>query len=226
MIHKRILRAIHKKTKNMHKVGKAHFSFINNRLNRMRYPLYFYLIAGNTLIYFAWNSGIISKTFLNKHFFLSSNNVGSGRLHTLYTYTFAHTNFFHLLMNGAGLYFVGRAVEGYFGPRILLNLHVVGALAGGLYALITKNKYDNRSIVGASASLSAVLAFFIMNFPKEQFLVFPFPFPIRAWVLGGGYMLYSFMNSGNQYSMVSHSGHFGGFMAGVAYYFFLRGGLR
>ena len=202
------------------------FSFINDQLSKLRYPLYFYILAANGFVYLAWHSGIISKTFLMNNFFLNSFNMSNGKFYTLYTYAFAHTSLFHLLMNGVGIYFVGRAVEVFFGSRVLLNLHVLGAISGGIYAMMKKSPYDQRSIIGSSASFSAILAFFIMNFPKEMFLIFPIPIPIPAWLLGFGYFFYSWAQSGNPYSQVSHAGHFGGFLAGLTYYFYLRKGFR
>lgn len=229
MFERKILRTMLKRPLfgfRMQKTPRARFSFINNQISKLRYPLYFYLLAANGLVYLAWHSGIISKSFLMGNFFLGPYNLANGRLYTLYTYTFTHTSLMHLLMNGVGIYFIGRSIEGFFGPRVLLNLHVLGAVIGGIYALMQKSPYDDRNIIGASASLSAMLAFFIMNFPKELFLIFPIPVPIPAWLIGLGYFFYSYAQSGNPNSVISHAGHLGGFMAGIGYYFYLKRGLR
>ena len=79
-------------------------------------------------------------------------------------------------------------------------------------------------MIGASDSVSALLAFFTLKYPESRIFIFPFPFPIKAWWFGMFYFLYSFMNS-HSVSSVGHSGHLGGFLAGAYYFFKLRGRL-
>ncbi len=122
-----------KHARKMFKTRQYQFSWINNRLRNLRYPLYYYILLVNGGVYISWHSYIISKGFLSRNFMLSKENMGNGRLHTLLTHSITHLSFFHLLTNGIGIYFIGRHIEMIFGPRILLNCYLAGAITGGLF---------------------------------------------------------------------------------------------
>lgn len=189
----------------------------------MRYPLYSYLIGANIAMFFAWRSGIFSQSFLFNNFALSRDNLRRLRLHTLLTYNFSHTTFGHLFSNCLGIYFVGRAVESFFGPRVFLVTFLAGGVIGGLLSLAMQNKFDRRPMIGASAGASSLFGFFVMNFPYERVFIFPIPIPIPAWLLCTVFLFYSYRNSFDYYSNVSHSGHLGGLLTGLFYYFVFHG---
>jgi len=198
---------------------RRNFSSLNERLMRLRYPLYAYIIGGNVAAFLLWNFRIFSPNFMLRHFALSKENLKRGRIYTLLTFNFSHTSPWHLLSNSIGLYFVGRTIESIFGPRVFLTLFMAGGLIGGLLALTMASKYDQRPLIGSSAGLSALLGFFVLNFPKEKFFILPIPIPIPGWLFGLGFLWYSWRNSRDSLSSVSHAGHLGGFLTGVMYFF-------
>lgn len=65
------------------------------------------------------------------------------------------------------LFFFGRSIEAYFGPKRLLFSYLLGALFGGGFSAYrdTKLPYE-RYTLGASGAVNAVLTYFIFNFPK------------------------------------------------------------
>ena len=71
-------------------------------------------------------------------------------------------------------------------------------------------------ICGASGGVSAMLSYFIMNFPNSTIIFFIFPMP--AWVAGTLFLSYSYLNI-NSESPISHAGHLGGGIFGILYYF-------
>lgn len=204
------------------KTKKKSSSFITKKINSLKYPLYYYLLLTNLTIYLSWNSYLISKTFLKKNFMLSQQNISQLRIHTLITHAFTHLNFLHLFSNGLGIYFLGSFIEKTFGPRLMFNLYIIGAITGGIMHLGNSQRGDHRYCVGASSSVSALLSFFIFSFPGYKLYVFPVPFPVRAWVLGVFYFFYTWNMSRYGGGEVGHSGHLGGFLAGAAYYFMKR----
>ena len=139
------------------------------------------------------------------------------------SYSFSHISIWHLFSNCLGLYYIGRSIEGIFGPRVLLMLYLSGGLLGGIVSLLGSNKFDTRPTIGASASVSALLSFFIMNFPKEKMYFFPIPFGISAWIIGVCYYFYTLRHVNDFNSNVQHKGHLTGFLTGVAYYFIFHG---
>ena len=186
-----------------------------------RYPLYFYLIGANVGIFLAWNTGVISKKFLFDNFTLSKYTMGKHHYHTLITHAFSHINTFHLGLNMITLYFFGKFVELNFGSRVLFQLYMLGALVGGLF--ITSQNNRKRNVIthlGASGATTAILSFFIMNFPN--YTIFLYFFPVPAWVVGGLIFFQSLFFYESE-SGISYSGHLGGFIAGMGMYFHLRG---
>lgn len=78
------------------------------------------------------------------------------------TYMFLHTGFIHLLFNILGLYWFGKLFLQYLEGDKLLGVYILGGLAGAAlyvfaYNVIPVLKNDNSILLGASASVFAVL---------------------------------------------------------------------
>ena len=204
--------------------NKRFFStFLDKSLNKLKYPLYYYLIGVNVAIFIAWNTGVISKKFLYDNFTLSKYTIQKHHFHTLVTYAFSHVNTFHIALNMFTLYFFGKFVEMNFGAKILFQLYMIGALVGGIFITSQNNRKKHLvTHLGASSSTTAILSFFIMNFPN--YTIFMFFIPVPAWVLGGLIFFQSLYFYDSE-SGISYSGHLGGFVAGLGMYFHCRGRL-
>ena len=94
---------------------------------------------------------------------LSLGNLASGFIWTLFTYGFLHdpNSPFHLLMNGLGLFFLGRVVQAQYGNRRFLQIFAVGVLAGGLAFLVLRA--GSGYLIGASAGVMALFAVFCQS---------------------------------------------------------------
>jgi membrane associated rhomboid family serine protease len=75
------------------------------------------------------------------------------------TYQFSHSSWAHLLSNLVFLVAAGAAVEAIAGSGVLLLIYVLGGIAGGAGFLLSQN-HGTVPMVGASASVSALLAFY------------------------------------------------------------------
>ncbi|MBX3039934.1 MAG: rhomboid family intramembrane serine protease [Bdellovibrionaceae bacterium] len=94
------------------------------------------------------------------------------------TYQFSHIGFLHLASNLVFLIFIGWAIEGLFGGTVLLILYLMGGIAGGVFFLgLFPGSYI--PMVGASGSVSALIAFYALAEPKWRiryyYLLFPTP---------------------------------------------------
>lgn len=83
---------------------------------------------------------------------------------TIITYYFLHEGFFHILFNMLFLYWFGIIVHQFIGDRRVVNLYLLGGVAGGilyiaLYNLIPyyHDKVDTSAMLGASAGVYAVV---------------------------------------------------------------------
>ncbi|WP_413557890.1 rhomboid family intramembrane serine protease [Bdellovibrio sp. HCB209] len=94
------------------------------------------------------------------------------------TYQFSHSNWMHLLSNLMFLIVMGAAVEALAGSTALLVVYLFGGIAGGLGFLWSQG-HGAIPMVGASASISALLAFYCVAQVKRKtrymFFVSPMP---------------------------------------------------
>jgi membrane associated rhomboid family serine protease len=81
----------------------------------------------------------------------------------------------------AGLYVLGPAVESRMGSRAFL-LYYLYCGVGGAAASLALNGIQSGPIIGASGAVLGVAMAFAMLWPDAEMIVFPFPFPVRAWM--------------------------------------------
>jgi len=164
--------------------------------------------------------------FMSEWFALSGQNFQELKVWTLFSYGLLHSTagFYHILGNMLGLFFIGRIVEPLIGRERFLGLYLAGTLAGGLvYLLFHFN--GSGPVVGASAAIMGILAFFCLLYPERPvtlLLFFIIPITLKPkWIFWGslalsigGILLYEL--PGN--SQVAHSAHLGGLFAGILYF--------
>lgn len=92
------------------------------------------------------------------------------------TYQFSHSNWMHLLSNAIYLLFIGAAVEMVAGSGALLAVYVLGGIGGGL-AYTFADPYSITPVIGASACVSALLAFYCVVETRKRVRYFYFVFP-------------------------------------------------
>lgn len=133
--------------------------------------------------------------------------------------------FAHLVLNMAGLYFLGRPVEAMIGRNRFLALYVAAVFAGGLVFLAV-NFNGPFPVVGASAGVLAIVTVFCMLEPNRQLILFPIPIPVKSrWVLWG-ILAFSLFGLSGEFSGsvggVAHSAHLGGMLAGFLFVQFVH----
>jgi rhomboid family protein len=106
---------------------------------------------------------------------------------TLITYFFLHERFFHILFNMLFLYWFGKIIKEFLGGSKVVNLYVLGGLAGGIFYILIYNtvpyfaeRIDASMMLGASAGVFAVVvgaATFMPNY--TIFLMFIGPMRIK-----------------------------------------------
>lgn len=117
---------------------------------------------------------------------------------TLVTYFFTHVRFFHILFNMLFLYWFGMILMEFLGSEKLVNLYVLGGLAGGLLYILIYNlvPYFNDRVaiaemMGASAGVYAVVvgaATFMPNYSISLILLGP----VRIKYIAIFYVIVSF----------------------------------
>lgn len=120
---------------------------------------------------------------------------------TLVTYFFTHEGFFHILFNMLFIYWFGSLIMEFLGSQKLVNLYVLGGLAGGLFYILLYNtlpyfsqQVDVSRMLGASAGVYAIVvgaATFMPNYTISLILLGP----VRIKYIALFYVILSFAQS-------------------------------
>ncbi len=122
----------------------------------------------------------------------TSSGMARGELWRLITYQFIHGGLFHVAMNMVGLYFVGRTVVSALGPTQFVVIYLAGGVFGALFEWLLQSAAGRPcAIVGASASLSALMFVFVTIQPRMMVQLFPFPFSFTLVKLAWGFMIFN-----------------------------------
>lgn len=163
---------------------------------------------------------------------LSGPGIQSGYLWTLWTYSLFHGGIFHLLLNLLGLYFVGKPLEMYLGPRKLWGVYLSSVGLGGL-AWLSLHVSSTNTLVGASAGILGLLTYFCCLYPQQPItllLFFILPIQLKPkWLILGilgveafGLLATELKGEAN----VANSAHLGGILAGFMCFWLFEKGLK
>jgi membrane associated rhomboid family serine protease len=145
---------------------------------------------------------------------------------TLLTYSFAHdlTGILHILFNMLTLYWFGKLFVEYLGGDKLIALYVLGAIAGGVFYLLSYNLIPyfvsqsiayNIVMVGASASVNAIVVAAATLLPDYTFFLLFFG-AVRIKYIAAVIVFLSFLGT-----IGSNAGgnlaHLGGALMGFIY---------
>lgn len=152
---------------------------------------------------------------------LSLSSLASWRLWTPLTYQFVHQTPWHLLANSVGIFFIGRMLLSAMPPRQVLRIYFLGGLAGGALQMVWNALVGDALVVGASASVSALLFALIALAPDQrvQFLLLPFTLTLRqiGWICLGLNFITLLLPRGPGVDGVAVMTHFGGMLLGWIY---------
>ncbi len=106
---------------------------------------------------------------------------------SIITYAFVHYDFLHILFNMLWLYVIGQLFLNLFSSKLALNVYFLGAISGGLlfmlgYGLFPQVFSTGNSLVGASASVRALLIFICAYLPYKEIRFFTFN--LKLWYFG------------------------------------------
>ncbi|MFN0048551.1 MAG: rhomboid family intramembrane serine protease [Cytophagales bacterium] len=150
---------------------------------------------------------------------------------TLFTYFFTHDtgNFFHILFNMIFLYWFGSLISEFLGSKRLINLYVLGGVAGGLVYLAAYNfipyfseRAANTVLLGASGSVYAVVIGAAVLIPDYTFFLL-FLGPVKIKYIAGFYALLSFAQTVGP-NAGGNVAHLGGALMGFIYIWQLKKG--
>lgn len=166
---------------------------------------------------------------------LTVGGIKSGKVWTLFTYSFLHStsNLLHIVSNLLGIYFIGRILEPMLGSRRFAWLYAAMVATGGAAWLATHWVSGGGSAIGASAGVAGlfvVFACFYPNQPMTFLLFFVLPVTLKpkyvAFALLGielmGFLFYELLGAASPFGSLAHSAHLGGMLAGWVYFRYIH----
>lgn len=122
---------------------------------------------------------VININGLFNYFFVPSNIANFiVQPWSILTYSFFHTSIWHLLFNMLMLFYLSNVAINLFEPKLVLNVYFLGIIFGGLLYLGVSNLWPtdffstNGILLGASAGVSALLAFVATYLPNTEIRLF------------------------------------------------------
>ena len=133
-----------------------------------------------------------------------------------------HADWVHFGFNIYVLYGFGKTVElsfvSFFGlAKGALNyilLYVGALLVSSVYSFVKNQDNPHYNSLGASGAVSAVLFSYIAIYPNSELSLILIPIPIKGWVMGALYLVYSHYMAKKQMDNIGHDAHFWGAVFG------------
>lgn len=139
----------------------------------------------------------------------------------IFTSSFLHGDYFHLLFNMMTLLFFGPAVERILGTDGFLVVYFGAILASGILSFYVNRRNPNYNSLGASDGVSGVILSFCVFNPLEPIYFMFVPVGIPAIIYGVFFIVISARMIGDG-GRTAHEGHLGGAAAGVILTLLLR----
>ena len=177
-------------------------------------PATFALIAANLIAsIYALN---FDRSFA-AHYVFHVGAIARHRQHyRVFTSSFLHGDYFHLLFNMLTLFFFGPVVERILGADGFLVVYFGAVMASGIVSFYANRRNLDYSSLGASDGVAGVVLAFCVFFPFQGIYFFFIPFPIPAILYGVLFIVISAGLMGRDGRHIAHEAHLAGALAGVA----------
>lgn len=186
------------------------------------------LLVAKTILTMAGYAALY-EGFSNKLQLPASFNTLMFQPWSFFTNFFVHENIFHILFNMLFLYWFGSLVHEYLGNRRLLNIYLLGGMAGGLTYMLAYNfipYFQNSTqqvlMMGASGASFAVVIAAATLLPNYTFLLL-FIGPVRIKYIALFYLVIS-IGSSIGANAGGNIAHLGGALLGFLFVVQLRKG--
>tara|TARA_R110002124_G_scaffold6123_1_gene37401 strand:+ start:148088 stop:148966 length:879 start_codon:yes stop_codon:yes gene_type:complete len=131
---------------------------------------------------------------------------------SLFTYSFLHFGFWHILFNMLWLHWFGRFILNLFSEKRFLTVYLLGALFGGLTYVVAYNIFPVFSntkgfLIGASGAVMAIMVFIATYTPNTAVRIFTFT--IKLWQIAVFLLVFDLVRlptSGNAGGLLAHLG--------------------
>jgi membrane associated rhomboid family serine protease len=207
------------------------FPIGDDNSGRRIFPFVTYgLIAINVLFFFVELAG--GDDFIMQWAFVPARFIANpiGDFITLFTSMFMHAGWVHLGGNMLYLWIFGDNVEDRFGHVMFTIFYLVCGLAA-TFAQLMFSLDSTIPNLGASGAIAGVLGAYILLFPQgkvsvlqgQRVIQVPALIAIGMWIILQFFSSFASITATTDTGGVAYMAHIGGFIAGFALTFLLRG---
>jgi len=163
-----------------------------------------------------------------------ANILGGVALWTLIVHMFVHGGFFHLFINMFVLFSLGGLCERIIGGKRFFWFYILSGLFAGFLSAVLAGLYGfgfwekvfgnpDVYMVGASGAIFAIAGLFVVLLPRLRFMIIFLPFfSLPAYLMVPLVLFLTWIASIAGGLPIGNVAHFGGFLAGLGYGFYLR----
>lgn len=177
------------------------------------------LLANFAISYY----GFRQYSFFEKYLFHVDKILVDKEYYRLISSGFLHSSWPHLLLNMLTLFFFSDIVTQAFGEFPFALIYFSSLIGGDLLALWLHRNHEDYRAVGASGAVSGVIFAYIALVPDGGLLLLGF-LPMKAWVFGLLYVVYSIYGIKSQLGNIGHDAHLGGALIGMVVALLLMSG--
>jgi len=194
-----------------------------------------WLILVNLIVYIIIISALLKNVDYISFFALKASSIFQGKyLWTLVVHMFAHVEFWHLLINMFVLFSLGSLCEKIIGRKRFLWFYLIsGVFAGALTVVLAgffgygfwERVFGSADVfmLGASGAIFAIAGLYVVLLPKLKFYIIFLPFwGLPAYIMIPLVVFGLWIVSILAGLPIGNVAHFGGFLAGILYGFYLR----
>ena len=189
-------------------------------INRILW-FYFIVFIFQQITHVWFNCGLLDALFC-----LQPSSCINLQIWRLFTYSFLHSDFWHIFFNLLLFYGSSRLLlQGELKLKQLLVLYSSGIVFGGLAWSLMHLQQPHYVLIGASAGVACLWTYFFLLYPEKTLsilLFFVFPVNLKArWCLTFfiGYELLNCLFFELQgMTLVAHSAHLGGALMGYLWF--------
>lgn len=159
--------------------------------------------------------GFHNYAFFEKYKFQVT-RILNGEKIRMFTSGLLHADWLHLILNMYVLYLFGGIVIRDLGVLPFLVVYIGSLFSGSLYSLSYHKNEPYYSAIGASGAVSGIVYASILLYPEMELYLFFVPIPIKGYIFGVLYLLYSIYGMKRRLGNIGHSAHLGGAIGGFA----------
>lgn len=180
-----------------------------------------YIIIGITALtsFYAFNRPDIMARYMMNPYLVRTR----GQYYRFISSGFIHGNMAHLFLNLFSFYFFGGVVEQIFGAlygpsgsAYYVAFYLLSIVAADIPSYLKHMDKPHYNSLGASGGVSALIFVSIVFMPLQDICIY-FAFCLPGFILGAGYLIYSYFKGRNSDDHINHDAHLYGALFGLLY---------